>query len=206
MNRITTAKLGGPAQQPDRLMVKLKYTQRIPFSGSSLVTQVFRANGLFDPDLSGTGFQPNGFDQYAALYTRYRVHASKIEGWYIADIAGSGAAVVTSITPSQNPTAVGGTFEGIIGNPFVKWCTLGPSTGENNQKLSNYTSIQKIQGKPGVKYDDVNAAPVDGLPARQTYWICETGSIDNISNVDITGIFCITYYCEFFDRRQLSRS
>lgn len=205
-NRIVTSKLSGPAQQPDRLMVKLKYTQKIDFSGANTVAQIFRANGLFDPDLSGSGFQPNGFDQYAAFYTRYRVHAAKIEGWYITDAATAGGTAVVSIAPSSTPTTVGGAFEGIIGNPYVKWCTVGPSSGENNQKLTNYVSIQKFQGKPGVKYDDVNAALIGALPSRETYWICEASAVDGISNVDMTGIFCITYYCEFYDRRQLSRS
>lgn len=33
----------------------------------------FRLNDLYDPDFTGTGSQPVGFDQVSALYTRFRV-------------------------------------------------------------------------------------------------------------------------------------
>jgi hypothetical protein len=37
--------------------------------------QVFRLNSLYDPDLTGTGHQPYGFDTLATLYFHYKVHA-----------------------------------------------------------------------------------------------------------------------------------
>lgn len=38
----------------------------------------FRANSLFDPDLTGTGHQPFGFDQAALYYNHYDVLSAKI--------------------------------------------------------------------------------------------------------------------------------
>lgn len=40
---------------------------------------VFAANGLFDPNITGTGHQPLGFDQYMALYNEYIVFGSTIK-------------------------------------------------------------------------------------------------------------------------------
>jgi hypothetical protein len=39
----------------------------------------FRMNSLFDPDFTGTGGQPTDFDQWMALYTRYRVLSCHID-------------------------------------------------------------------------------------------------------------------------------
>jgi len=39
---------------------------------------VFSANGMFDPNITGTGHQPLGFDQMMLLYEQYTVVASKI--------------------------------------------------------------------------------------------------------------------------------
>jgi len=39
---------------------------------------IFRANSLFDPDFTGTGAQPLGFDQMAAMYNRYTVTNAQI--------------------------------------------------------------------------------------------------------------------------------
>lgn len=38
----------------------------------------FRANDLYDPNLTGAGHQPRGFDQLMTLYNKFKVHASKI--------------------------------------------------------------------------------------------------------------------------------
>lgn len=42
------------------------------------VISVFRANSIYDPDYSGVGSQPYGYDQMAALYGKYDVLSSTI--------------------------------------------------------------------------------------------------------------------------------
>lgn len=49
-------------------------------------TYVFTANGLYDPNITGAGHQPCGFDQYMALYNEYIVLGSTIRVlWSNAD-------------------------------------------------------------------------------------------------------------------------
>lgn len=45
----------------------------IPLIGGSAVGYVFSANGLYDPNITGTGHQPMGFDQLMAFYEQYTV-------------------------------------------------------------------------------------------------------------------------------------
>ena len=73
-----TLPLGG---MPKRKLCRLKYVQQITLDPSSLApiaAHEFRANSLFDPDYSGTGHQPRGFDQLMVYYDHYRVLGSKI--------------------------------------------------------------------------------------------------------------------------------
>lgn len=42
-------------------------------------TYTFQINGMFDPNISGVGHQPIGFDQMSAMYGRYNVVAAKIK-------------------------------------------------------------------------------------------------------------------------------
>jgi len=58
----------------------LRYTERIEFSPSGITTQAytFRANDLRDPNSTGVGGQPLGFDQLMELYNNFTVTDSKI--------------------------------------------------------------------------------------------------------------------------------
>lgn len=66
----------------------LKYVQFLnldPINDTVPVTNVFRANSVFDPDFTGGGHQPRGFDQMAVLFNKYTVVGSKITASYMSD-------------------------------------------------------------------------------------------------------------------------
>jgi len=68
---------------PPRKRLTLRYADTYQFNSTtgSLTTQQIRVNSLYDPDGSGTGHQPRGFDQWCASagpYNRYRVLAVRI--------------------------------------------------------------------------------------------------------------------------------
>ncbi len=64
----------------NRTTAHLRYVDTIAIdSGVTLASHVFAANGLFDPDITGTGHQPLMYDEYQLLYSRYRVISSKIK-------------------------------------------------------------------------------------------------------------------------------
>jgi hypothetical protein len=64
---------------PHMLHAKLKYTSYINLSGTVAAgVNVYSANGLYDPDVSGSGHQPRGFDQLIPLYDHYVVTSSAI--------------------------------------------------------------------------------------------------------------------------------
>lgn len=59
---------------------KLRYYDTVSVNPGvgSLAYHKFAANGLYDPDLTGTGHQPRGFDQLMVMYNHYLVVGSKI--------------------------------------------------------------------------------------------------------------------------------
>jgi hypothetical protein len=66
---------------PGSVRVKLRYAQYFTLNSGvgTIASQAFRANSCFDPDYSGVGHQPMGFDQLAALYDHYTVLKSSIK-------------------------------------------------------------------------------------------------------------------------------
>ena len=64
---------------PKSKLVKLRYIEEITLNPgtAAAVSQVYRANSVFDPNFSGVGGQPMSFDSWAAIYNKYTVVGSK---------------------------------------------------------------------------------------------------------------------------------
>lgn len=52
----------------------------------------FVANGCYDPDLSGGGHQPFGWDQWSIFFNKYVVRSSKIRAYFTSDGTANGVA------------------------------------------------------------------------------------------------------------------
>lgn len=65
---------------PKQLKNTLRYaaTFNLPCTLGAYAQHFFCANGLYDPDISGTGHQPRGFDNLMAIYNHYTVTSSRI--------------------------------------------------------------------------------------------------------------------------------
>lgn len=65
---------------PQKLLVKMKYydTFQINPSAGGIGSYIFSANGMYDPNITGGGHQPRGFDQLMTMYDHYTVIASRI--------------------------------------------------------------------------------------------------------------------------------
>lgn len=57
----------------------------------------FSANGLFDPDVSGVGHQPLGFDQIMPLYDHYVVTKACMKVWFTNEDENNGAIVYLAL-------------------------------------------------------------------------------------------------------------
>lgn len=72
---------GGFLFMPKRKKVILRYADLAQFpavAAGAMSTLVYRANSVFDPNKSGAGHQPMGFDTWASLYNHYIVTKSEI--------------------------------------------------------------------------------------------------------------------------------
>lgn len=76
-------------------MVKLRYVDTVSINpgAAAVAPHFFSANGIFDPDETGTGHQPLLHDTYALLYRNYRVVSSKIK---VSSISSS----LTNVNPA----------------------------------------------------------------------------------------------------------
>jgi len=107
---------------PARMNCKLRYAEERNMGAAATVldTYQFRMNSVFDPNSTGTGHQPLGFDQLAALYLRYVVKSFNCvikvsQGTAFSRMAF--ALVNNSLTPTV--------FEELVERLGAKWMYLG---------------------------------------------------------------------------------
>lgn len=117
---------------PKKLLLKQKYYTYIDLN-PGIVTPAFhffRANSIYDPDQTGVGHQPRGFDQIMPMYTHFTVIKSKITLYPVTEATVTGG-VMYAVTLQDNYTGLtAGAGEGgtnICEYPKVKFSPL-PST------------------------------------------------------------------------------
>lgn len=76
-----------------------------PAAGGVPVTNVFSVNSLFDPDRTGAGHQPRGFDQISLLFSKYIVVGAKISATYISTNVADSSYIIGITTLNTVSTA-----------------------------------------------------------------------------------------------------
>lgn len=194
---------------PQRYLTKLRYvSEALSHTTGNTQDRVFRGNSLFDPDLTGVGHQPRGFDQLAGLYNVYRVLGSRCTIRAVPRDATAGSQNLWyAAVPSLDGASLSAVpYYDIREMPYSKskFRTLynGPVT------LKKYMSTAQIEGrkKSVIRADNDFSAPVTGNPDHQWYWHVVMGTMDNLSLLNVTYYIEIDYYVAFENRKQLSVS
>jgi hypothetical protein len=102
--------------------------------------QVFSVNGMYDPDISGIGHQPRGFDELMALYDRFQVDETLIEVEWSAPIQASynstsGNQVLVGISLLEGSTAKT-TARDYIESRIEDHTVMVPTNGARKLKLT----------------------------------------------------------------------
>lgn len=151
---------------PKRLITKLVYVEKYLAQNITIGfdDRIWNLNSLFDPDRSGTGHQPMGFDQYVAFYNRYRVFKTDVSvafpthttiGNTYAIVAVNNASAFTSITTAiENPGSISGA--GAEGGPAVVLNATYDLAEINGVSRTQYKTDERTQA-------DVASSPVENI-------------------------------------------
>jgi len=194
---------GQPLSQ--RLRTTLCYTEKVTFSGLPSTDYQFRLNSLFDPNLTGTGHQPKGFDQLAAFYNRYRVYACDYHLTFVQTSNAipiyCGAAPTNTLTGFTDITDHAET-------PFCKYLIAVNSNPLPTGQFKGHVDLAKLNGKTRVAYaaDDTTQALTTASPAEQLNLHILLQTLDNSTNLSAYVIVQLHYHVEFSDPAQLGQS
>lgn len=187
--------------QPDRLFVKLKYTENLVLTTAGGNTHyVYSGNSVFDPNVTGGGSQPMGYDEYSALYTRYNVHSCAIRV-----TAASTDAVPTYITLLPHADSSGfADLRTSIAHPNSRWKII-PASASTTRTIKHYSTTRKMLQIKDMS-DHINStAATTTNPTTRWYWILTFANTD-AGNLALDMIVELTYYVEFSRPKELAMS
>lgn len=187
------------------MFVKLNYATTVVASATSaLVDRVYSGNGLFDPDITGVGHQPLGFDQWMGIYIIYRVHASSIKVTALNNGTASATFLNVAIFPSGDSTAMASDEQGEE-QPDAMDDTAGVSTGPSEDRFYKYCTSTQILGVKDIAYSPAYAGDASSNPSGQWYWRIIVGN-SNGANVNCVLNINIQYTVEFYRPKILVQS
>lgn len=138
-------------------------------TASTLVTTVFRANSVHDPDFSGAGTTAAGYTQAAAVYLRFRVVGMKAT----VTVHNTGAGSTNLFLAANNLNTVGTSITAGMAQRHVYVAPIGPLTGNGIHKHTVSFPIWKIWGgKPAeiLAEDDFTGTTASPVPNNQLFF------------------------------------
>lgn len=188
---------------PSSMMTKLNYTniQSGVVGTATSYAYTFRLNSLYDPDLTGTGYQPHYHDQFSAMYTNYRVYGCKVLAKVsIASANANMYAPTVAMIPLNSGTLSYGTFENSINIPRAQFKNIVPNT--NALTFKGYFSVAALEGvaKRIVSTDDQYAALCTTNPVKVPTLTFIVYNNDLVTNCAFTWEVRFTFYAKYFTR------
>lgn len=151
----------------DSQLVRMRYCatgiELNPGAGTA-DTLTFRANDLYDPESTGVGHQPYGYDQWMQFYNHFTVVGSKIKVTFVPEVATANGnnictihvaddtSVTTNLTLLMERT---GTVWGLAANMYGRPCTLTKKF--STKKFFNKSNVRDCEELKG----SITAGPSD---------------------------------------------
>lgn len=192
------------------------YGQTLLSSAGLATTRFFSANGLYDPDITGTGHQPMGFDQLMLFYEQATVLNSSITVTFIGLSQASRVAVYLSPDTTNITDPIRLAENGLMATDTVDSGVLsavaggGGGAGTRIKRVTFHCDVAKYFGRPkgrGIINDPDLYCTVAANPVEQVYfgvavWNCFDQATAGSAEYDVL----IEYDAVFFEPRKLTVS
>lgn len=178
---------------PQRFLTQHKYSTTFTL-GTLQPLYRMNLNSLYDPDQTGTGHQPYGFDQMAALFNRYRVYgvSYKVQGYQFNNPIRFGC-VATNDTASPTNMAT------LIEYPRSK--SAIQVNGGSTAVITGYVNLPSLTGRTKAQYmaDDRYQAQNNTNPQEALILNVMAQSLSDTALDSCTMLVTLNFHCEWFD-------
>lgn len=199
------------APMPDRYGAKLRYVEddfTLDPGISAPAVQVFSINGLYDPNYTGTGHQPRGFDQFMTMYDHYTVIGAKITVT-LAQPAGAHYNLHVGVACKDNAPAMSTINDYLEGRNLVSRVLKASEVGgtTNLVTLTKTCSVKKFLGVSRILGASEFRGTTSTNPTEQGYFHIFAQALNSSVNPTlIRGTARIDYLTIFTEPKQPSQS
>ena len=170
-------------------------------SGSTDGVYTFSANGMYDPNITGTGHQPMYFDQLGALYNHYCVVSSKISV-KVVPIQGGPAMVVALYV--NDDTTVTPNIYGQIENSNCSFKNV-PFNNQDTIVLNQKWSAAKYFGKNPLSNTELQGTTAAN-PTEQSYYTFTLNSSATATAASVQVLFYLEYTAVWKELKDIASS
>lgn len=154
-------------------IVRMRYCDEVDLDPGAAVaaTHVFSCTGLYDPDVTGTGHQPLGFDQWMQFYDHYTVLGAKISVTALNN--NTGDAFCVGLVVKDSLTAI--TEIPRLKEQSSNYKYIARAGSKDMVSLSRKFSTKKFFSKGHVMDDPELKGTISTNPTEQAYfhlWCC----------------------------------
>lgn len=190
----------------DRALIKLKYRDNYVLTDTVLpdAQRTWRLNSIYDPDFTGSGHQPLGFDQWQVFYKNYRVYKTDVI-LSITNQESIGTQVGFVVQPDDSNVAYD---DSCFEQPHVYSKILGGAAGQNRCVIKRTVHHPRIIGQTSQQYraNENTYAAFTTNPNTNVFGIIMASSLDGSTRPNININVQLIFHVELFGRKELTLS
>lgn len=193
---------------PFKFPAKLKYEEvfSIDPSVGGVAVNVFSANGIYDPNVTGSGHQPRGYDQIQALYDHYVVIGSKILVKFMGSNGNTNA--LTCFVAVRDSVSLESTLNNYVEGTKCFHRNIVQTTGSTEKAIIKSTfSPKRFLGRSKVMADPNLKGNASSNPSEGAFFHVGAGAVS--LGVEPSAILCqvfIEYLCIFIEPKNPAQS
>lgn len=160
----------------------------------------FKLNDIFDPAVGAAADQPLFYDQYAALYGRYRVYAATVEVRFMSLDTAVIAACAASIQPSASTTTLTAQTGAYVQEmPLTTTLNISPH-GEHTWLMERKTfTMNYLEGESAYTHGDDYEAAFGASPAVTPYIRIAVANRGAAATISVVYNIRITYHTRIWN-------
>lgn len=199
-----------PTGFPQRMRMTHRYSEALQRTSTTgaFASYVWRANGMFDPNSTGTGHQPSYFDQMGIIYDHFTVFRSKMSVQFIPVVASSTTNSCQVVLYLSDSTSVGVTScQQAIEQPKASWVTLSTVSntfGPQNRLFMGFNAWQTFGSR--ALSDSTLRGNTSSDPSEQSLYVFCFRDTNGAGTVALDINVVIEYEAEWTEVAQIAQS